>query len=552
MVKRILTLFLFFGTFTLSAEETKFYVTRNMFHLGEESYAVFEMDLNSKYTIPQNSFSNGDVTVFYSGIEENTTIINFQVFRKRLLKFRIKPTKQGTFALPPLSIEVNGKTFTPGAVQVQVLARAQTAKSRGGSFFDRFFQFEGEDLPDNADLRVLFQTSKKQAWIGEPIIGYFTLYFRDVRKPYFDRNPADSIQFPYFRSEVLSGVAVKIPEQILYEGNVYDVAVYNKEIYSLIPLRPGDFYLGKTTFSLEGQLQSYFNVKTVSTIPNLITVRPLPKYDGNFSGGVGKFKAQVRIKNDPRDEVAVGDTLYLTVIIEGEGNLSSVSDPFCSEGKDCFPQATLYDTHRSWKFTELENSGYEFYSTAKFEYGIPMTKKGIWKEESKVFVYFDPDSGSYKNAILEFPSIEVLGESKRKKTPLDEKIKEESAFVSPKRILFLSFGFLILLAVCVSIWIRWKKTEGAREIFDWIPGIFWITGGPVLKELDLLVGSKRGLVLKQSLLSKGISESDASFLANISRTESNFVEITRRLNSDGKKNLLRIAQAIVKKLKEET
>ncbi|TGM58843.1 aerotolerance regulator BatD [Leptospira adleri] len=554
MVKRILSVLLFLGTFALGAEETKFYVTRNMFHLGEESYAVFEMDLNSKYTIPQNSFSNGDITVFYSGVEENTTIINFQVFRKRLLKFRIKAAKQGVFPLPNLSIEVNGKTFTPGAVQVQVLARTQTARSRGGTFFDRFFQFEGEDLPENADLRVLFQTSKKQAWIGEPIIGYFTLYYRDVRKPYFDRNPADSIQFPYFRSEVLSGVAVKIPEQILYEGNVYDVAVYNKEIYSLIPLRPGDFYLGKTTFSLEGQLQSYFNVKTVSTIPNQITVRPLPKYEGNFSGGVGKFKTQIRIKNDS-SEIAVGDTLYLTVIVEGEGNLSSVSDPFssaCHGGKNCFPQATLYDTHRSWKFTELENSGYGFYSIARFEYGIPMTKKGIWKEESKVFIYFDPDSGSYKNAILEFPSVGVRAESERKKNLIDEKSVERVSFVSLNHILFLSIGFLILLSVFFSVWIRSKKTENTFRFLDWIPGAIRIAGGPILKELDLLVGSKRGLVLKQSLLSKGISEPDASFLANISRTESNFVEIFHRLNSGGKKDLLRIAQTIVKKLKEET
>ncbi|WP_332460812.1 BatD family protein [Leptospira ainazelensis] len=553
-MKRILSVLIFFCAFALGAEETKFYVTRNMFHLGEESFAVFEMDLNSKYTIPRNSFSNGDITVVYASIEENTTIINFQVFRKRLLKFRIKASKQGTFELPPLSIEVNGKTFTPGATQVQVLARTQTAKSRGGSFFDRFFQVEGEDLPENADLRVLFQTSKKQAWIGEPIIGYFTLYYRDVRKPYFDRNPADSIQFPYFRSEVLSGVAVKIPEQILYEGNVYDVAVYNKEIYSLIPLRPGDFYLGKTTFSLEGQLQSYFNVKTVSTIPNQISVRPLPKTEENFSGGVGKFKTQIRIKNDP-SEIAVGDTLYLTVIIEGEGNLSSVSDPFsssCNGGKNCFPHATLYDTYRSWKFTELENSEYGFYSTAKFEYGIPMDKKGIWKEGSKVFVYFDPDSGTYKNSILEFPSVEVLAESKRKKPSIDEKTEEGASSVFSKRVLFLSLVFLILFSASLSIWIRWKKNENGFQFLDWIPGILRITGGPILKELDLLVGSKRGLVLKQSLLSKGISEPDASFLANISRTESNFVEISRRLNSDGKKNLLRIAKTIVKKLREET
>ncbi|XDD52493.1 BatD family protein [Leptospira sp. WS92.C1] len=537
---------------SLAADETKFYVTRNIFHLGEESFAIFEMDTRSKYTIPKNSFSNSELTAVYAGVEENTTIVNFQVFRKRLLKFRIRALKHGTFFLPPISIEVNGRKFQPGSVQIQVLPRSQTAKSGNGSFFDRFFQFEGEDLPENADLRVLFQTSKKEAWVGEPIIGYFTLYYRDVRKPYFDRNPADSIQFPYFRSEVLSGVAVKVPDQVLYEGNIYDIAVYNKEIYSLIPLRPGEFHLGKTTFSLEGQLQSYFNVKTISTTPSKINVKNLPKYEGSFSGAVGKFKTHVKIKNDPND-IAVGDTLYLTLLVEGEGNLSAVSDPFsnvCKSEKNCAFRTTLYDTHRSWKFTELENSGYGFYSTARFEYGIPMTKAGVWKRDSVNFAFFNPDNASYQNINLEIPQVNV-SETKQNSghgDSLKEKRgNENSSWTNP----FLYFGFLGLILLIFWIRFRSRNSDGDWVSLENIPWVFSIFALPTLKELDLRLGSKRGLVLKQSLLSKGISEPDASFLANLSRTETNFVEVLARLNSDQRKSLLHISKRILKKLKEE-
>ncbi|MBW9233231.1 BatD family protein [Leptospira santarosai] len=540
----ILTFLFWVGS--LAAEETKFYVTRNTFHLGEESYAVFEMDMGSGFSIPQNSFSSGDVSVFYAGSEENTTIVNFQVFRKRLLKFRIKVSKQGVFTLPRMSIEVNGKKFSPDPPQIQVLERTKTAR-RSGSFFDRFFQFEEEDLPENADLKVIFQTSKQEAWIGEPIVGYFTLYYRDVRKPYFDRNPADSIRFPYFRSEVISGVAVKVPDQVLYEGNIYDIAVYNKEIYSLIPLRAGEFHLGKTTFSLEGQLQSYFDMKTVTTTPNRIRVKELPKFEGDFGGGVGEFKARVEIENDP-NTIEAGDTLYLRVVVEGEGNLSSVVEPLsaCKEGKGCSSEFTLYDTSKSWKFTELKNGGYGFYSVARFEYGVPMKTIGVWSREPREFVFFNPDSGSYKTISLRIPSVNVLPSTRPK---ADSEDAEFSNSISEKRkiqILFFSLGFLFV--AIVSIWFHFRKSDSTFLIS--LPILFPIFGVPILKELDLQTGTKRGFVLRRFLLSKGISETDVSFLVEISGAESGYSEFALRLNPKDKRTLLRIANRILKHIKE--
>ncbi|ENO62848.1 oxygen tolerance protein [Leptospira borgpetersenii serovar Mini str. 201000851] len=529
---------------SLAAEETKFYVTRNTFHLGEESYAVFEMDMDSRASIPQNSFSNGDISVFYAGSEENTTIINFQVFRKRLLKFRIKASRQGVFTLPPVSIEVNGKKFVSDPLQIQVLERSKTVR-RGGSFFDRFFRFEEEDLSENADLKVIFQTSKKEAWIGEPIIGYFTLYYRDVRKPYFDRNPADSIQFPYFRSEVLSGVAVKVPDQVLYEGNIYDIAVYNKEIYSLIPLRAGEFHLGKTTFSLEGQLQSYFDMKTVTTTPSRIRVKELPKFEGNFSGGVGEFKARVKIEND-LNTIKTGDTLYLSVVIEGEGNLSSVTEPLaaCKEEKNCSSEFTLYDTSKSWKFTELKTGGYGFYSVARFEYGIPMETVGVWRQEPMDFVYFNPDSGSYKTISLQIPSVNVAQAKKEFKGAESSSSNSEEGKI---RILFFAFGFLSV--VIVAIWFYVQKLDST--FFISLPILFPVFGVPILKELDLQMGSKRGFVLRQFLLSKGIPETDVSFLMEIFGVGPGCSEFALRLNLKDKRTLLRIANRILKHIKEK-
>lgn len=545
-MNRFWTILFLFWIGSLSAEETKFYITRNTFPLGEESYAVFELDMSSRFLILQKSYSNSDVSVSYAGSEENTTIVNFQVFRKRLLKFRIQASKQGVFTLPTLSIEVNGKTFSPPPLKIQVLEKSKVAKRGRGTFFDRFFRFEEETVPENADLKVLFQTSKKEVWVGEPLIGYFTLYYKDVRKPYFDRNPADSIRFPYFRSEVISGVAVKVPDQVLYEGNVYDIAVYNKEIYSLIPLRAGEFQLGKTTFALEGQLQSYFNVKTIPTTPNQIRVKELPKFEGKFSGAVGKFKTHVKIENDPKT-IQEGETLYLKLTIEGEGNLSSVTEPIsnCKEGKNCIPEVTLYDTSRSWKFTELENGGYGFYSVARFEYGVPMRTVGVWKQEPKDFIFFDPDTRTYRTIYFEIPSVNVSV-----RTDKNSKNQEPSEENQISTLFFyfrlLSFAFIFL---SFTIWIYFQKSDSTFLISLSI--LFPIFGIPILKELDLQMGTKRGLVLRQYLLSRGISEEDVFFLLEISEAKSGFAEIAFQLNRKDKRTLLRIANFILKNKMEE-
>lgn len=146
-MNRFWTILFLFWIGSLSAEETKFYITRNTFPLGEESYAVFELDMNSRFLIPQKSYSNSDVSISYAGSEENTTIVNFQVFRKRLLKFRIQASKQGVFTLPTLSIEVNGKTFSPPPLKIQVLEKSKVTKRGRGTFFDRFFVLKKKPYP---------------------------------------------------------------------------------------------------------------------------------------------------------------------------------------------------------------------------------------------------------------------------------------------------------------------------------------------------------------------------------------------------------------------
>ncbi|OCC29828.1 Uncharacterized protein GNX_1640 [Leptospira interrogans serovar Canicola] len=57
--------------------------------------------------------------------------------------------------------------------------------------------------------------------------------------------------------------------------------------------------------------------------------------------------------------------------------------------------------------------------------------------------------------------------------------------------------------------------------------------------------------MRQSLLSKGISEEDVSFLLEISEAKSGFAEIAFQLNRKDKRTLLHIANFILKNKMEE-
>ncbi|EMF97746.1 hypothetical protein LEP1GSC123_1172 [Leptospira borgpetersenii str. 200701203] len=101
----------------------------------------------------------------------------------------------------------------------------------------------------------------------------------------------------------------------------------------------------------------------------------------------------------------------------------------------------------------------------------------------------------------------------------------------------------------VAIWFYVQKLDST--FFISLPILFPVFGVPILKELDLQMGSKRGFVLRQFLLSKGIPETDVSFLMEIFGVGPGCSEFALRLNLKDKRTLLRIANRILKHIKEK-
>lgn len=520
---RIILLFIFFS-FPVFAGEPRFYLSQSRAELGDPVFAVFELEGGAQVRILEKEFQGKGIKAVYWGMEDNTTILNYKAYRKKLLKYRLVVSAPGRYEVPEIGLEVDGKKVHSGVLAVEFGTKRSSPRGPG-SIWSRFFSNESDQGPADENLKVVFQLDKKEVWTGQPVLGFFTLYYRDIVRPYFDRDPSSSIEFPYFRSEILSGMSLNIPEAVVYEGLVYETFPYNKEFFILTPLKSGEYSLGSTSFHLEGQLQSYFHMRTLRSIPGKIHVRPLPSPSfANFGGAVGKF--QIETKDAP-EEAPEGEPFLFKIVIKGKGNLAPVQDPI-REGCgriDCFPEITLVQSSPQREFRELDPGEYGFSLNYSYVYSALPSKQGLWNPGKLPFVFFDPYSSRYSEVSIRLPAVKIGPPSLKAAEP----IHETSEIIKVKTVILVAL--FLGIAGAVTVWFfRLRKVRGHEEL---------------LKRLDDWIGSKRGLVLKHSLLAKGISEDEASLLIGWKSESSSLVALYPKLDSVSKIYLLRSAELIL-------
>ncbi|WP_010410070.1 BatD family protein [Leptospira inadai] len=522
-VYRAFFLFIFLCSPVL-AGEPRFYLSQSRAELGDPVFAVFELEGAAQVRILEKEVQGKGIKAVYWGMEDNTTILNYKAYRRKLLKYRLVVSSPGRYEVPEIGLEVDGKKVHSGVLAVEFGPKRSSPRGPG-SIWSRFFSNESDQGPADENLKVVFQLDKKEVWAGQPVLGFFTLYYKDIVRPYFDRDPSSSIEFPYFRSEILSGMNLNIPETVVYEGVLYETFPYNKEFFILTPLKSGDYSLGSTAFHLEGQLQSYFHMRTLRSIPGKIRVRPLPTPSpANFEGAVGKFQVETE---DAPEEAPEGEPFLFKIVIKGKGNLAPVQDPIregCGQA-DCFPEITLVQSSPQREFRELDPGEYGFSLHYSYLYSALPSKQGLWNPGKLPFVFFDPYSGRYSEVSIRLPTVKIGPPSWKAVEP----IPETSEIIKGKTVILVAL--FLGIAGAATVWfVRFRTVRRHEEL---------------LKRLDDWIGSKRGLVLKHSILAKGISEDEASLLIGWKSESSSLASLYPKLDSASRIYLLRSAELIL-------
>lgn len=196
-----------------------------------------------------------------------------------------------------------------------------------------------------------------------------------------------------------------------YNGRNYRSVVWSQ--YLLFPQKSGDLTIPSITYEglvvtrnqyidpfeafFNGQ-SGYIETKKKIIAPALtIHVSPLANKPAEFSGAVGKFTVSSSIS---AKEVDANDAVTLKISVTGTGNMKLISTPTVNFPADF----ETYDAKVNDKF-QLTNSGLS--GTKEFEYLAVPRHAGTYEIPATQFIYFDPDTRSYKTLATEAYTLKV-------------------------------------------------------------------------------------------------------------------------------------------------
>lgn len=481
-----LNLFLFFCIIpfrTIFASDVEFQFFPNEFSLGEHAKLEVRAHGEKPFRTLQTNIKQNGVRVRFVGSGTETQIINFKVSKSQILNFYVDTESEGTFKLPEISVEYDNKTYSSPPTQFKVSKKSKHSQNQ---FFNPF-PIEIDEMPSDESPEVSFHTNKSVFYKGEPIVGYYVLYYNGYRQPFLERDPNQSISFPYFLSETLRQVSVQIEPEVLRNNSLKKTLVYDKEIYGLTAIKSGRFQIGKTKFISGDSLRFNSLQETVNTTPATVTVLNLPpNQPKEFSGAIGNFK--LNLTNFPKT-VHQGETAYYEITIEGEGGHEGINPIPQSD-----PKNQLISQTKNKTFRKLDSGDYGFYSVVKFLYGYQIQSKGNLQLSPYQFSFFSLRENQYKTLSIQFPEISILPEKKRELQVPPQK----SNLPNPPSIFLLVF----LAVFGVFSYLGYKRytfTKQSREFLEMVQSF----------------GKKRNVFLADYLEKNGISKEASNYLINL-------------------------------------
>jgi len=283
---------------------------------------------------------------------ESITIINGKMERVSrhgyIFNYSLTPKKAGNLTIPPLSVTAANRTFRTQTITILAKKPVETD-----------------------DFKLRLHLSKKECYVGEPIILTVTWYIsKDVNGfefslPYMDDSRFTVASRPVAIPAGHEGDYITIPlgrnEAVAQKGTgTLDNRQYTTVSFSqaLIPVRTGQITLPQATVKCEAlsgfrrdQRRDPFNrffrddmfdnffghnrrgiYSTVITPSNepVLTVKPLPDQGKpvHFTGLVGEYSIATLAKPT---EVNVGDPITLTIMVTGPEFLNNVELPPLAE-----------------------------------------------------------------------------------------------------------------------------------------------------------------------------------------------------------------------------
>ena len=395
-----------FGAF---AEESSFSASASntTVAVGDQIQVTFQLEGSGKNFQAPN-FADFNILM---GPSQSTSMqfINGAMSQSISYTYVIQATKEGTFKIPPATIESNGRKIQSNSLTISVVKGGNNSQqSQGGG------QQQGggsSNAVQSGGKNVFFKVSvgKSNVYRGEGVLVTYKLYTK-VTLVNYGLNKMPSLEGFYSQE-------IQLPQQLEFhienvDGVQYKVAEIKKMV--LFPQRTGTLTLDPMEGEVVARMQvkrqqnrdpfdQFFNdpffnnpffnnsvqdipIKLKSD-PVRLQVKELPEgAPAGFHGAVGKFSMDVSLD---KKETKAHDAVTLKIKISGKGNLKLLDPPQI----DFPPDFETYDP----KVTANVNATGNGVSGSKsFEYLVIPRNAGEYKFSVEGFTYFNLDNNKYE------------------------------------------------------------------------------------------------------------------------------------------------------------
>ena len=317
--------------------------------------------------------------------------------------WRFRAQRAGAARIQPVTVVVRGEEYTTAPLELRVLPASDTAAGptlrgpEGGA----------RASLDTRDLFVRATSTAGQAYQNEQVVVEYRLFFRPGIRLRHSRL-ADSWDAPGFWREELNVASRPTPRMQHAYGRQYETVVLKR--VALFPTRPGTLRVDPLRIETEAQgpvqarggasLRGRFRPVQLASRTLSVRVRPLPDpAPALFDGAVGQFDMTTRVE---ADSAAVGRPLSLTVRVEGQGTLTTLSPPRL----DSVPGLDVYEPTVE---TDVERNGRSLRGTKTFTYTLVPRTGGRHAVPRVAFSYFDPEKQQYQTLRARGPVLQVAG-----------------------------------------------------------------------------------------------------------------------------------------------
>lgn len=331
------------------------------------------------------------------GKSSQMSLINGSITSSLSLQYVITASKEGTYSLDGIQVEIDGEIYKAAALSFTV-EKAKTPQDEDGE-----------------EVAFIETKVKKSVYLGETIPVNIHVFFSGKQKVEINSSPqllSEDINMKPFTQNPLQQRAQR-------NNSLYDEIVWSTELSSVSSgTFPISFQLDASILKRQAQSSSLtgFNdpffpsmFSTTTRIPlkvigdeEQITILPLPEENQpkDFSGAVGQFTLSVTTKATKAD---IGEPVQVTMVINGDGNFDLVHTPRIIEDP-------------LWKSYPAQKQEGQHPKQKVFQQVLIAKEGGQLQIPQYSFSYFDPQEKRYRTALSKPTTIEIVGSKSSPRT----------------------------------------------------------------------------------------------------------------------------------------